>query len=293
MYDGDRPGDVYLQPPGKQDMANATKTQGATATAPNLPAKKRKKESLVERFAAFILASVIILFWQIIVPVAGLSEFILPTPWMIGKRLVTDFPLLMSNTYVTLFEVVAGFSLAAVLGVLTALLIFYSRVFERALYPILVAFQTVPKVVLAPLLVIYLGYGWTPKITLAFLISVFPIIISTVVGLRSLEKGLVDLVRSMGASEVQTFLKIRLPAALPNIFGGFKVGIALAVIGAVIGEYVAAEKGLGYLQLQANANFDTTLNFASVVTISTMGILLYSIVNWVEGRVAFRREASR
>jgi NitT/TauT family transport system permease protein len=128
---------------------------------------------------------------------------------------------------------------------------------------------------------------------LAFLISFFPIVISTVVGLQSLDKNLVNLVRSMGANEWQTFFKVRLPAALPNIFGGFKVAVSLAVIGAVIGEYVAAERGLGYLQLQANSLFDTTMNFATVVTISGLGVVLYSIINMVEARVTYKRDAAK
>jgi NitT/TauT family transport system permease protein len=179
------------------------------------------------------------------------------------------------------------------IGIPLALSIFYSRPFERAIYPILVAFQTIPKVALAPLLVLYLGYGWAPKIMLAFLISFFPIVISTVVGLQSLDKNLVNLVRSMGANEWQTFFKVRLPAALPSIFGGFKVAVSLAVIGAVIGEYVAAERGLGYLQLQANSLFDTTLNFATVVTISILGVVLYFVVDFVEGKVSYKRDAAK
>jgi NitT/TauT family transport system permease protein len=143
------------------------------------------------------------------------------------------------------------------------------------------------------LLVLYLGYGWGPKISLAFLISFFPIVISTVVGLQSLEKGLVNLVRSMGANGWQTFFKVRLPAALPSVFGGFKVAISLAVIGAIIGEYVAAERGLGYLQLQSNARFDTELNYATVVAISALGVVLYFVLSFVEGRVVYQREAAK
>ena len=254
-----------------------------------------RRRSFAERFleplAAPALALFVLLLWQAAVPFFGLSEFVLPTPWQVAKRIVLDFPLLFTHGYVTLFEVVAGFICAIGLGVPTALSIFYSRLFERAVYPLLIALQTVPKVVLAPLLVLYLGYGWAPKIFLSFLIAFFPIVISTVVGLQALEPGMASLVRSMGASEAQTFWKIRLPAALPNIFGGLKVAISLAVIGAVIGEYVAAEKGLGYLQLQANAKFDTTLNFASVVMVSLVGVLLYSAVMFFERRLVHRREA--
>ncbi|MFB6421381.1 MULTISPECIES: ABC transporter permease [Bradyrhizobium] len=255
--------------------------------------KKRARVSWLDRYSALLVAVVLIGAWQILVPLSGLSEFVLPTPFAIAKRIANDLPLLSAHTYVTLLEVIFGFFLGALIGIPLALSIFYSRAFERAIYPILVGLQTVPKVSLAPILVLYLGYGWAPKIVLAFMISFFPIVISTVVGLQSLDKNLVNLVRSMGANEWQTFFKLRLPAALPNIFAGFKVAISLAVIGAVIGEYVAAERGLGYLQLQANSQFDTTLNFATVVTISALGVMLYFVIDIIESRVSHKRDAAK
>ncbi|QOZ37709.1 ABC transporter permease [Bradyrhizobium sp. CCBAU 53421] len=255
--------------------------------------KKRARGSWLDRYSALIVAVVLIGAWQILVPLSGISAFVLPTPLAIAERIVKDLPLLSTHIYVTLFEVIFGFTFGVLIGVPLALAIFYSKAFERAIYPILVGLQTVPKVSLAPILVLYLGYGWAPKIVLAFLISFFPIVISTVVGLQSLDKNLVNLVRSMGANEWQTFFKLRLPAALPNIFGGFKVAISLAVIGAVIGEYVAAERGLGYLQLQANSMFDTTLNFATVVTISALGVMLYFIIDVIESRVSHKRDVAK
>jgi NitT/TauT family transport system permease protein len=256
------------------------------------PPRKRRRESLLERHAALLLAMAILLVWQLWVLVSGISPFVLPSPVAIIGRIVTEAPLLLSHLYITLLEVLGGFGLAVVIGIPTSLLIFYSRAFERAIFPLLIALQTIPKVALAPLLVLYFGYGWAPKITLAFLISFFPIVIATVVGLQSLEKGLVNLVRSMGANEWQTFFKVRLPAALPSLFGGLKVGMSLAVIGAIIGEYVAAESGLGYLQMQATSRFDTTLNFATVVTIAGMGVTLYFVLGLIERKVAHRREAA-
>ncbi|MFO1363971.1 MAG: ABC transporter permease [Burkholderiales bacterium] len=256
-------------------------------------ARRNFRRALIERLAAPILAAGILLLWQAAVAVFGISEFILPSPWAIISRIYTDFALLAAHTRVTMTEVVGGFGLAALTGVPFALAIFYSRIVEKAIYPLLVGLQTIPKVALAPLLVLYLGYGWAPKIFLAFLISFFPIVISTVVGLQSLDKGLVHLVRSMGASEHQTFWKIRLPAALPSVFGGFKVGVALAVIGAVIGEYVASERGLGYMQMQATSQFDTTLNFASVVVISLVGVVLYFVLAAFEARLVFQRDRAR
>lgn len=261
-----------------------------------MAAPKRRfnfSRSVLEPGAAPMLALLILAVWQAVVPLAGISEFVLPTPWTIVKRIVSDWMLLFRHAWITVLEVVFGFGIAVLTGIPTALAIFYSRVFEKAVYPLLVALQTVPKVVLAPLLVLYLGYGWAPKIFLAFLISFFPIVIATVVGLQALEKPMVSLLRSMGASERQVFVKLRMPAALPNIFGGFKVGIGLAVIGAVIGEYVAAERGIGYLQMQASSRFDTVLSFAAVIVISGVGVMLFSIISFLERKIVFQRETAR
>jgi NitT/TauT family transport system permease protein len=254
---------------------------------------KARRQRIMEAMAAPTLTVAILLLWQFGVGAIGLSEFILPTPWSIAARIVHDYRLLFTNSLITIAEMIAGFVLAAIAGVLTALSIFYSRIFERAVYPILVALQTIPKVALAPLLVLYLGYGFAPKCFLAFLLAYFPIVIATVVGLKALDKAMVNLVRSMGATEWQTFFKIRLPAALPNVFGGFKVGISLAVIGAVIGEYVAADRGLGYLQLQASSQFDTTLSFAAVVAIALIGVVLFGALEVLERRVVFERESAK
>jgi NitT/TauT family transport system permease protein len=243
--------------------------------------------------AAPTLSILFLIAWQVAVPLAGLSDFILPTPWQIIRRIVVDYRLILSDSLITLVETLVGFAIAAVSGVALALAIFYSRIFERAVYPLLVAMQTIPKVALAPLLVLYLGYGFAPKCFLALLLAFFPIVISTVVGLQALDKAMVDLVRSMGANEWQTFYKIRLPAALPNIFGGLKVGISLAVIGAVIGEYVAAERGLGYLQLQAGSQFDTTLSFAAMIVIAFIGIVLFWLLDLGERKAVFRREPAK
>lgn len=258
------------------------------------PRRKRSYwRPILESLAAPTLTIAILLIWQIGVPAAGISDFILPTPLAIIKRIAVDYRLMLSNSLVTILEMLAGFAIASVSGIALALAIFYSRMFERAVYPLLVALQTIPKVALAPLLVLYLGYGFAPKCFLALLLAFFPIVISTVVGLQGLDKGMVNLVRSMGANEWQTFFKIRLPAALPSIFGGLKVGISLAVIGAVIGEYVAAERGLGYLQLQAGAQFDTTLSFAAMIVIALIGIVLFWVLDLFERRAVFQREPAK
>ncbi|MBO9711672.1 ABC transporter permease [Sphingomonas sp.] len=229
-----------------------------------------------------LLVLTLLAAWQLAVPAFGISDFILPTPLAIAARMASDFPLLLSNALVTGGEVLAGYALAVATGVPLALAAFHWPRFERAAYPLLVALQTVPKVALAPLLILYLGYGWAPKIALAFVISFFPITVATMVGLHALEPGYVDLIRSLGGSERDVLVKVRLPAALPNLFAGLRIAISLAVIGAILGEYVAAEKGLGFLQLQANAQFDVTLNFAAIVAISLLGLAFYYAVAAVE-----------
>jgi NitT/TauT family transport system permease protein len=254
--------------------------------------RAKRVRATLESLAAPLMSVLFLLLWQVAVPIFHIPDFLLPTPFQILDRAAKDYDSLLANSLVTLLETVLGFLIAAAMGIVTALAIFYSRLFERAVYPILVALQTVPKVALAPLLVLYLGYGLAPKCFLAFLLAYFPIVIATVVGLQSLDRSMVYLVRSMGASEWQTFFKLRLPAALASIFGGFKIGISLAVIGAVIGEYVAAERGLGHLQLQANMQFDTTMSFAAMLIIAVIGVLLFWLLEAAENRLVFKREAA-
>jgi NitT/TauT family transport system permease protein len=255
--------------------------------------RRHRRIRVLERLGAPLLGLFILLLWEISVRVFDISKFILPRLSDVLLRLSQDRAIFLDHGATTALEVLGGFSIAAVAGITIALCIYYSRIVEVTVYPLLVALQTVPKVALAPLIVLYLGYGWGPKLFLAFLISFFAILVPTVVGLKALDGGFADMARSMGASERQVFLKVRLPAALPNIFGGLKVGLTLSVIGAIIGEYVAAERGLGYLQLQANSNFDTTLNFAAVFAIAMLGIAFYAVLQLIEHFVVFNKRQSR
>jgi NitT/TauT family transport system permease protein len=243
---------------------------------------RRKARGLFESSAAPLFALLLIFVWQAVVVYARIPELILPTPLEILRRMIAEYRLLLGDSLVTLSEVVIGFGAAVVVGVPLALMIFYSRIVAKVLYPLLIAFQTVPKVALAPLLVLWFGFGFMPKILIGFLTAFFPIVISTVVGLQALEEEMVKLMKSMGASEWQTFWKLRLPTALPNLFGGLKIGVGLAVIGSIIGEYVAAESGLGYRQITANAQFDSSLNFAALVAISLLGVVVFYVVDFAE-----------
>jgi len=223
-------------------------------------------------FAAFFL------FWEAAVRFFKVAPFILPPPSSIASRLSQDWPMLLLHSLATLQEVVIGFGLSIVVGLGLATLVVSNRTAEKLIMPFVISLKTIPKVALAPILIIWFGYGMMPKIAIAFLISFFPILIAANIGLRSAEKEMIYLARSMGASTLQTFLKIRFPKALPSIFGGLRIGIVQAVIGAIVGEYLASERGLGYLQLVAQSRMDTPLLFSTVIVLSLLGVILFNLI---------------
>src|SRR6476620_3334584 len=220
--------------------------------------------------------------WEVAVRALGVPDYILPSPSAIVIKMVLSWQLLLWNAFVTLQEILLGFGLSVAVAIPLAIAVVYSGIFERVAFPFMVSLQTIPKVALAPILVMWLGYGIMPKVMVAFLISFFPIVINSVIGMRSAEKEMIYLVQSMGANELTTFLKIRLPKALPSIFGGLKVGIGQAVVGATVGEFIAAEQGLGYLQLISQVRLDTPLLFAAVVVLSMIGVAVFNIIAWLE-----------
>lgn len=279
--------------PNPGSAVPAEKVTGDVSRHRKATTRRRRVYRTLENMAAPAFALALILLWELFARYSGVSEFVLPAPSAIVARMAADHQLLLANAAFTAAEVLGGFLIAVVAGIGLALCIFYFRIVEITIYPILIALQTVPKVALAPLIVIYFGYGWGPKLFLSFIISFFAIVVSTVVGLQGMDSGYARLVRSMGASERQIFLKVRLPAALPSIFGSLKVALTLAVIGAVLGEYVAAEKGLGYIQLQSNSNFDITLNYAAVVSIALLGVVFYAALRVAERLLVAKRASSR
>lgn len=230
--------------------------------------------------------------WEVAVGLGDVPEYILPAPSVIVEEIVDQARVIFNHSLVTLGEVILGFLLSVVVAIPLGVAIHYSPFLARVFYPLLVASQTVPKIAIAPLLVIWFGFGLAPKVLIAFLIAFFPIVIDTVVGLRRTEEEMVYLVRSMGANRLQIFLKLSLPNALPSIFGGLKVAITLAVVGAVVGEFLAADSGLGYMLVVANGYLDTALVFAGIIALSVIGIVLFFIVELLE-RLIVPWEAKR
>jgi len=200
----------------------------------------------------------------------------------VAMRLVTGFHDILLHTLTTTGEIVLGFGLAIVISIPMAALLAQSEWAERILHPVLVLSQTVPKVAVAPLLVVWFGFDLTPKILIAFTMCFFPIVVDTLTGFKSAPAQLRWLALSTGATRWQTFVHFQVPAALPHIFSGIKVASTLAIVGAVVGEFVAADRGLGYQLIVANGSLDVTLSFTVLVVLSIMGVVLYVLVDLVE-----------
>jgi NitT/TauT family transport system permease protein len=230
--------------------------------------------------------------WELGTRLFGVPAFLLPAPSKIVVSFAEHAGLLLKHGWVTTIEIVLGYLLSIVVGIPLALAIFMSPAFSRAVLPLLVSSQAMPKVAVAPLLLVWFGFGLLPKVLIAFLIAFFPIVISTAVGLASIEPEKIHLARSMGLGAAATFFKIRLPSALPSIFGGLKISITLAVVGAVVGEFVGGDAGLGYLLMVANGNIDTPLLFAGIIALTVQGVVFYFLVELAERLAIPRRTAN-
>ncbi len=234
-----------------------------------------KSPRLAEWLPPAALVVAFLLLWQLAAMAFAVPTWLLPTPADIAGALISSSDLLARHGWVTLQEVLIGFAFAFVVGVALAIAIAYSRTIEKAVYPFVVASQTVPVIAIAPILLIWFGYGLLPKVIVVGLICFFPIVVNMVDGLRSVDPDLVNLMRSMGASRWQIFGKAQLPSSLPFLFSGTKVAIAVSVIGAVMGEWVGSSAGLGYFMVRSASQFQTARVFAAVVVLSVMGIALF------------------
>jgi NitT/TauT family transport system permease protein len=220
--------------------------------------------------------------WELAAWLFALPPYLLPPPSKILVDLSSRWPRVLDGAWVTTSEIVAGYLLAVAVSIPLALLVAYSRFFERTIYPLIVFLQIVPKIAIAPLFIIWFGFGFLPKLLLVFLLSFFPIVVSSIAGFKSLDPDVMDLARSTGAGAWRLFVKIRLPSALPDIFTGLKVGAALAATAAVVAEFVASNKGLGYLLLEYNGNLETAMVFAVIIVLSLIGLAIYYAVELLE-----------
>ena len=216
-----------------------------------------------------------IALWWLATIVFSIEPFLLPSPGDVISKFSEQPVYLLQETGVSLLETIEGFALAIVIGVPIAIVIVRSAVLERLVYPLLLMVNAIPKIAVAPLLVVWMGFGQWPKVVMVLLMCFFPIVISTAQGMKSTPTELVELLRSLNASRLQEFFKLRLRYAMPQIFTGLKVAISLAVIGSVIAEFVGATRGLGYVIQQSGASAATTLAFAAITLLSIMSIVLF------------------
>jgi len=248
--------------------------------------QRRRQRARRDRIAAFVypigMLVVLVIIWEAAARLFSLPPYLLPAPSAIVWSMAANSAVLIRESAATTMEIVLGFVLSVAVGVPLALAIYLWTPFARAIYPILVSSQAVPKVAVAPLFLVWFGFGLLPKVLIAFLIAFFPVVINTVMGLAALEQEKIYLARSMGLGPVATFFKIQLPNALPSIFAGFKISITFAVVGAVVGEFVGGQGGLGYLLLIANGNMDTALLFAGIVALTGLGIVFFALIGLIE-----------
>jgi NitT/TauT family transport system permease protein len=238
--------------------------------------------SLVKMLTPLIGIFGFLLAWQLFVIAYKVPAYLLPTPTEIASTFVDQLPKLLHHGWITTYEMLGGYALAVAVAIPLAIAITSSKRFNDLVMPTMLFFQIVPKVAIAPLFLVWFGIGVTPKILVAFLISFFPIVIDAAVGLRSMSPEMGDLARSMGATRWQVFAQFRLPTSLPYLFSGLKVASTLAIAGTVVGEFVGADKGLGYLLLTTNSNMETSLMFATIVALTIIGLVFYYLVETLE-----------
>jgi NitT/TauT family transport system permease protein len=238
--------------------------------------------TLSRQTPAFLLpigtAFLFLVGWQAIAVYGGISPAVLPPPTMILEQLRDNFPLIMSHSYPTTIETLVAFLISIPLGIALAALLVYSTLAQQALYPNIIFFQLIPKIALAPLFIVWLGIGPSARITFSVFICFFPILIATAAGLRAVETNMLRLCRSLRMSEWQILIRVRFPTSAPYIFSGMKVSVTLAIIGVVVGEFIASEQGLGYLILFASSREQTDLALGCIAVLCVVGLLLYGLV---------------
>lgn len=248
--------------------------------------RRRRQQARRERIGALVypigMMVALLFIWQEVASQLSIPAYLLPAPSAIIKSMDANSAVLLKESVGTTIEILLGFALSVVIGVPLALAIYLWRPFARSIYPLLVSSQAVPKVAIAPLFLVWFGFGLMPKVLIAFLIAFFPVVINTAMGLASIEREKIYLARSMGLGPVATFFKVQLPNAMPSIFAGLKISITFAVVGAVVGEFVGGQGGLGYLLLIANGNMDTALLFGGIVALTVLGVVLFLAIGLLE-----------
>jgi NitT/TauT family transport system permease protein len=244
--------------------------------------QKRTRDRRSEILFPILFTVGLLVAWEVAADLFKIPTYLFPAPSAILAACRDNAAILIRESWTTTVEILLGYLLSIVVGIPLALGIFHWPPFAKSVYPLMISTQAMPKVAIAPLFVVWFGFGLLPKVLIAFLIAFFPIVINTVMGLSQIEQEKIFLARSMGLSRFGTFRLIRLPNALPSIFAGLKISITLAVVGAVVGEFVGGDAGLGYLLMIANGNLNTPLLFAGVLALTVLGLVMFYVVELLE-----------
>jgi NitT/TauT family transport system permease protein len=258
-------------------MTDATMQTGSTAVT-----TRSSNKRFLRRLIPVATMLICLLVWEAAVRILHIPIYMLPPPSAVAHEVVAQHAYFLKNAIATTWAILLGFALAVIVGVPLATLMVYSKGFSEAINPVLITAQVLPKVALAPLFIVWFGFGLLPKVIMTFLIAFFPIVIDSLTGLMSVRPESLMLIRSMGGSRWQAFWKVRLPTALPSMFAGFKVAMTFAVVGAIVAEFVASDSGLGYVLVEARANLAMVTVFAAITWLIVMGFVFYYMVEFAE-----------
>lgn len=251
-------------------------------------AKASRLGRLLESWSSGILIVVLLLLWQTGVRCFEVPNFLLPAPTEIAQLFVDEWSLIQMHSLATIWAILTGYVTAVLFALIISALMIRFTWLERLIMPIFVGLQSVPKIAIAPLILVWVGAGMGSKIAVVMSIAFFPIVINTMAGFKEVDRGLADVFRSVDANERQLLFRLRLPYAIPYIFAGLRIATTLAVLGAIVAEWLAASNGLGYLVLSGSFNFNTARSFAAIISLALIGTVFFNFMSWIEARVSWR-----
>lgn len=269
----------------KADLAPVTEASPARSRGVSLRA-------VIERFGPFLLAIFLIGFWEFAVRFFKVPAFLLPAPSQVVTLMYFEWSLLQMHAIATIGSMVAGYVCAVFFALFVSAIMIRFPLVEKCVMPLFVALQSVPKIAIAPLILVWVGAGFQSKLLVVTAIAFFPIVINTMTGFKEVDRGLSEVFTSVAASERQIFFQLRLPYAMPYIFAGLRIATTLSVLGAIVAEYLAASNGLGYLVLSGSFNFNTARSFAAIFALAIIGTAFFALMSFIERRLSWKRHAT-
>lgn len=271
-------------------MGEVATTRDGFDPRPDVAPRRWSWGSLAIQAGPALLILALLAVWEASVRIFEVPPFLLPAPSAIARLGYEEWPLLRMHSLQTIGSILSGYAAAVCFALAVSALMIRFPIAERLIMPIFVGLQSVPKIAIAPLILVWVGAGLASKMLVVASIAFFPIVINTMVGFHEVDRGLRDVFRSVGASERQVFLRLRLPYAVPYIFAGLRIATTLAVLGAIVAEWLAASNGLGYLVLSGSFNFNTARSFAAIIALAVIGTAFFALMSWVERLITWRHD---